>query len=88
MAAVTVDPSPAADPGLRGPVDSGFRPCLRGLAVVRAWGWGLGPGLTSDSADAARAVLRDDLIGARDSNRDDQLGATGGCGMLVSPAGR
>jgi hypothetical protein len=28
------------------------------------------------------------LIAARDGNRDDQLGAAGGCGMLVSPTRR
>jgi hypothetical protein len=38
-----------------------LRPGFPGFDLVWAYGRGLGPGLTSESADAVRVVLRNDL---------------------------
>src|SRR5437016_2048484 len=59
-------------------VDECFRPCFPAFA---RWGrsvGSLGPGLTSESADAARAVLRDDLS----AGSQVFVAPTGGAGLI------
>jgi hypothetical protein len=87
-AAVTVDPSPAADPGLRGPVE-----VASGLACAVLRWCGRRAGAWVPASPPARLTplglsSETNLVAARDGNRDDQPGAAGGCGMLVSPGGR
>ena len=73
---------------------SGSGPASAVLAWYRRRVGGLGPGLTSESADAARAVLRDDLsagpqvYGTRQRCRPDLPGLGRGQGsQLRRPAG-
>src|ERR1035438_8004676 len=55
-----------------------FRPCFPRFGWVWAYGRGLGPGLTSESADAVRVVLRNDLS----AGPQVFLAPTGGAGLI------